>query len=233
MTDLARCHLSVRVPWHDNRWSGTVCKHPRENGSCLVLRNVQSKDADKEEILSGRHFNDLDRGELPPCFAERSTFMCPDQLVRYVRHPYASFHDDFSHYEYTPVTYPPFSFTAVPFRWLMKDPESHQSIIAETWKLKYSPDKEPTLGFRTIWVQNHENQHGLLNTFKGAVKPEESLCFFYAKHVPLSDTADRVLIGVGVVKHVGEICEYNYDPKIPEKRSYIWEHVIEHSIRGN
>ena len=27
-------HISVRVPWHDNGWNGTVCRDPRGNGTC-------------------------------------------------------------------------------------------------------------------------------------------------------------------------------------------------------
>lgn len=233
MVDLPVRHLSVRVPWHDNHWNGTVCSHPRENGSCLVLTNIQTKDADLEEGLAGKHLKDLDRNNLPPCFSEKATFMCPDQLVRWVIHPYSSFHEDFSHYEYTPIKLPPFSFPAVPFRWMMKDSETKQSWTSKYWDLKYSAEKEPDLGFKNIWVQHHENQRNLLDTFRSAIKRGKSLSFFYAKHVPHSDTIDRVLIGVGFVKYIDEIQEYNYKQKISGKRSYIWEHVIQHSIRGN
>ena len=26
-------HLSIRVPWHDNGWNGTVCRVPKHNGA--------------------------------------------------------------------------------------------------------------------------------------------------------------------------------------------------------
>lgn len=31
-------HISVRVPWHDNGWNGTVCQFPGENNACLRLK---------------------------------------------------------------------------------------------------------------------------------------------------------------------------------------------------
>ncbi len=30
-------HLSVRVPWHDSAWNGTICQRPADNASCLIL----------------------------------------------------------------------------------------------------------------------------------------------------------------------------------------------------
>ena len=33
-------HISVRVPWHDNGWNGSVCKDPRFNTACLKLKNI-------------------------------------------------------------------------------------------------------------------------------------------------------------------------------------------------
>ena len=33
-------HLSIRVPWHDHGWDGTVCEHPDSNISCLRLKNI-------------------------------------------------------------------------------------------------------------------------------------------------------------------------------------------------
>ena len=34
-------HLSLRVPWHDNRWNGNVCQHPCDNQSCMRLKNIR------------------------------------------------------------------------------------------------------------------------------------------------------------------------------------------------
>jgi len=33
-------HITIRVPWHDNGWSGNVCSQPLANTSCLVLPRI-------------------------------------------------------------------------------------------------------------------------------------------------------------------------------------------------
>ena len=44
-------HVSIRVPWHDSQWNGTVCQHPMENASCLVLSRIrETRDDARQEI---------------------------------------------------------------------------------------------------------------------------------------------------------------------------------------
>ena len=33
-------HISIRVPWHDHGWDGTICQDPAGNNSCLRLKNI-------------------------------------------------------------------------------------------------------------------------------------------------------------------------------------------------
>lgn len=33
-------HLSIRVPWHDHGWDGTVCQDPCGNTACLKLNGI-------------------------------------------------------------------------------------------------------------------------------------------------------------------------------------------------
>ena len=97
-------------------------------------------------------------------------------------------------------------------------------------------DLEPDLGFRTVWWQDHRNQTELLETFWAHVKKEDSLVFFYAKQVPLVDDAPgrRILVGVGRVKSIGSLVEYQYDGSPEGKlRSLLWERMIGHSIRAD
>ena len=44
-------HISVRVPWHDNVWNGTVCHFPGENNACLRLKNIYEKNG----IVEGKN----------------------------------------------------------------------------------------------------------------------------------------------------------------------------------
>jgi hypothetical protein len=43
-------HLSIRVPWHDGGWNGTVCQNPAANTSCLVLKSIGQKRRDADEV---------------------------------------------------------------------------------------------------------------------------------------------------------------------------------------
>ena len=61
-------HISIRVPWHDNEWSGSVCKCPENNPFCMVLRNIaDSKNVDNEMGLAGRKGCELSSEQLPAC----------------------------------------------------------------------------------------------------------------------------------------------------------------------
>ena len=33
-------HVTIRVPWHDGGWTGTVCARPLDNSSCLILPRI-------------------------------------------------------------------------------------------------------------------------------------------------------------------------------------------------
>ena len=225
-------HLSLRVPWHDNIWNGTVCKNPTNNASCTFLQRIsQAKDEVSEEKSAGLSISDLNESEYPICVEESGTFMCSEEIRVKKIHPYSETNKDYNHFLPTDFRIPPYSFAAIPFRWMMKD-KDHQSIIAQYYELDYDPNIEPKLPFYTNWVQDHQNQRSLLDTFFNAIIPERSLCFIYAKHIPLSDKSDRILIGVGRVKKVGNAIEYDYSAK-KERRSIIWDRVVQHSIREN
>lgn len=43
-------HISIRVPWHDHDWDGTVCADPTSNNACLRLPNIAKNRDDKAEI---------------------------------------------------------------------------------------------------------------------------------------------------------------------------------------
>lgn len=45
-------HISIRVPWHDNKWDGTVCKSVKNNNACLILKNCAESRDDKTEDLA-------------------------------------------------------------------------------------------------------------------------------------------------------------------------------------
>lgn len=227
-------HISIRVPWHDTGWDGRVCTSPMLNGACLKLKRIaESRKDAAEEAVAGKFLSDLKQEEWPACAAERMGFMSPFEYVRMANHPYNHGPETkHGHFVSTPLRHPPYSAAVVPFAWMLR--ESMETLGKEL-ELDVQAAREPDLGFKTQWIQERLNQTAVLDGFASHIKPERSLCFFYAKQVPFVEDSigSRILIGVGRVLNVGPIQEYNYstqdlDGKL---RSMLWERMIQHSIR--
>ena len=181
-------HISIRVPWHDAGWAGTVCNEPATNTACRVLpRIAEGKDDAAEANVAGASFSDLSPNLLPPCIAERANFMALFPVTVSKRHPYVERNAE-SHGHFLPTRYTmrPYSAACIPFRWMLSE---ESAKLVERYDLGFQPDREPDLGFDTAWIQDRSNQLVMLDTFFEAVRSEESLCFFYAKDTPLSASA--------------------------------------------
>lgn len=224
-------HLSIRVPWHDNAWQGTVCNRPLDNGACLVLpRIAELKREDCEERCAGKRVDQLSHGELPACMAERATFMAPFAINRTLIHPYQASSETHRALRPTSLHQPSYSAPAIPFRWMNKD---FANEFAEKWRLDYSPEREPTEPkwlADSGWVQNGRNQRTMLEGFFRPVSAEKSLCFFYAKQTPFSEDPRRVIVGVGRVKKFGKPVQFEKEGKADADTPYLWDIVVEHSI---
>lgn len=227
-------HISIRVPWHDTGWDGRVCAAPRLNGACLKLKRIaEDRDDHAEEAVAGQSLKNLPQDKWPSCVAERMGFMAPFEYTRVANHPYnRGPESSHGHFQPTALRHPPYSAPAVPFAWMLREAMEH---LAEEHALDVQADREPDLGFATQWIQEHRNQKALLDCFAGHLKPEQSLCFFYAKQVPFVEdaSASRILIGVGRVLHVVPTQEYAYATKDlnGKLRSMLWELMVQHSIR--
>lgn len=232
-------HVSIRVPWHDNGWNGTVCCGPKLNTACLNLKNIaENKDDEAEEAVAGQSLRDLPERAYPPCVTERATFMADFAFERTHTHPFAVFGGSHAHFQPTPLRYPAYSVAGVPFRWMMRpsvfgDPRQGLRGIAEDYPLEeVSEALEPDINIKH-WFHDHRNQRALFETFWAHIRLEESLVFFYAKEVPLvEDTGRRVIVGVGRVTDVGDNGEYDYTPGNGDRlRGLLWERMVTHSIR--
>ena len=158
--------------------------------------------------------------------------MNPRTALKFHAHPYVWNEDTHGHFKPTLIAYPPYSAPTIPLRWMRRDALSElqrqcplDGVLEEL---------EPTLRFTKGWWQDFRNQTVLLEKFWAHAEPEESLIFFYAKHVPLAEEVPgrRVLIGVGRVKRVHSLKEYDYEGHSDGRlRSMLWERMIEHSIR--
>ena len=238
-------HITIRVPWHDADWAGTVCNRPLDNSSCLLLPQISEKRHDEVEArCAGQRLDELDKSERPPCVTERVSFMARFPLTRTTTHPYREYYPE-THGHFAPTRYghPAHSAACVPFRWMVREevegnPKEGKLGIAERLRLDWVPEREPEIRNRrgkeveTSWIQERENQLVLLDTFFGALRPEESLCFFYAKRTPLSEQSGRVIVGVGRVLSVGDATEHESAADHPPLRSMLWERNVGHSIRA-
>jgi hypothetical protein len=225
-------HVSIRVPWHDSAWNGTVCSAPADNAACLVLKRIHEQKDDAAEVrVAGRAFSDLAPAQLPPCLAERVDFMSPHEFVRVVEHPYSKTSKSHTHFLATRLRKPPFSALAIPYRWMLKE---YAREIVEEFGIDFDPTLEDRaenlMGFKAIWVQDKRNQLAMLDRFFAGVKPEASLCFLYAKETPLTDDPRRAIVGVGRVMSVGAHTEYAYSGP-GDLYSVLWERAVQHSIR--
>ena len=203
-------HLSVRVPWHDAGWDGTVCRSPRANSSCLALNRIgETKNDVIEERYAGKRLDEVPDADMPPCFSERVNFLSPIEQRRLAHHAYSTTSDHHKHICDTPFINPKFSAAATPFGWLLKErawgKEWKKGIIdsqslVERYGINSHPEhepKEPDWLDERPWIQGHANQKALLDAFFGALEPKRSLIFVYAKRTPLIDDDQWMLVGGG------------------------------------
>jgi hypothetical protein len=230
-------HLSARVPWHDQKWNGKSCCNVLDNSFCRILKKIDSTKNPDEEPSNKEIGEDF----LPPCVTEKGDFLSPNSYVRQVAHSWTNINPMFSHFKPCDYHHKPFSFDAVPFLWMLKEKEKsdypNYSQQATIYELDYKPELESQvdakLGFEgNQWVQHPHNQKILLDAFFGCLKKQQSLIFFYAKHTPLSEPNERVIVGVAKVKNdVGGILEYKFDKATDTgHRSYPWDRCVEHTL---
>lgn len=221
-------HVSIRVPWHDSEWKGVVCSAPHLNGACAKLKRIaDKKKEDQERLIAGKSLNELPREQWPCCVEERSTFMAGFEIEVLKRHALADINPDrYGHFKPTPQRFPPYSAGVVPFQWMLR---RNMHVYRDQYDLDVDENREPELGYESNWVHEARNQEELLECFAAHLREEESLCLFYAKHVPFVEGTGRVLIAVGRIKNIGKLIEYNREGNGP--RGMVWERPIQHSIR--
>ena len=112
-------HLSVRVPWKDNGYSGLICDKPCYNNACLRLSNIaDSRNDELEDSLRGCPI--LGHEKEIPCLSEGGCFMSADTYRKTTVHPYKKGNSgSHGHFLETELVYPPFSLPARPFSWTM------------------------------------------------------------------------------------------------------------------
>lgn len=230
-------HLSVRVPWKDNGYSGLVCDKPCYNNACLRLSNIAANRNDElEDSLRGCPI--LGHEKEIPCLSEGGCFMSTDTYRKTTVHPYKKGNrGSHGHFLETELVYPPFSLPARPFSWTMlkKNENGYERTIfdlAQKHGIDYREEREPLLSFPTNWVQDATNQREIFRVFYEDVKINESLVIPYAKQVPFIDDAKRVVMGIGYITSITEPPEHKHTDT-GTLRSILWETMLGHSIRDD
>ena len=69
-TSLTHAPITIRVPWHDSGWAGSVCTRPLENTSCLILPRIGEGKRDQVEArCAGRRLDELECRRLAAAWA--------------------------------------------------------------------------------------------------------------------------------------------------------------------
>ncbi|MCU1495932.1 MAG: exonuclease, partial [Acidimicrobiaceae bacterium] len=226
-------HLSVRVPWHDSGWNGSICSDPSSNASCILLKNVSELRDDAYEIENaGRPLDDLNLKHVG-CALERGTFMSSHAYGVVREHPYRYNEALRGKIAPTQLTIPAFGVHAIPYFWLNR---KTIDTVVNDFDVDYDDEREQfadkVLGFEPDWVLHGDNQKALIERFFQEVSVSESLVFFYAKHSPLDHlrTGGYLLVGAALI--IGEELPGWWRTHSPTPfPNHMWETNIQHSLR--
>lgn len=230
-------HISVRVPWHDHGWDGTVCSSPEYNTSCLRLKNsFENKDDTAECAVCGKCMAGIE--DQFPCVSEGAAFMSATVLHTTQIHPYKKNNPEtHGHFLPTEVTYPAYSLPGRPYRWMRKENiAGSKNVIGlqEVYGIPYNKAIEPTFTWMHNndegWIQEADNHKAVFNEFYHDVEPNRSLCVIYAKQVPFVEDSRRVILGMGHITKVVPAVEHNHTDA-GTLRSMTWDTMLCHSIR--
>ncbi|WP_440065596.1 AAA family ATPase [Streptosporangium sp. OZ121] len=226
-------HVSVRIPWHDSGWSGTVCRNPLDNASCILLHNIGTKRDDQYEIEhAGKSLDELDTHRIA-CVGERGTFLSSRPYPVVLKHPYRH-NRALRNLQPTTITVPAFGVQAIPYYWLLR--ESIAEVSREYDLVDFDDEREALvdreLGFTPSWVIHGDNQKTLIGRFFDDVKPNESLVFFYAKHSPFDDlkTEGHLLVGAARITDLQLPQSWRTDGPTPFP-NHMWETAVSHTLR--
>ena len=231
-------HYSFRVPWHDNKWDGSICEAPSENYSCMRLKGInQSRDDELENQHSGCKMCSLECVNNIPCIREGGGFMNDEDVTVTLRHPYSDWSEYHRHLLPLRETIPAYSYPARPFRWVMRQRyigyKNYKYIedLAVEKGFEYYADYEPEMDNKT-WVQDGRNQEAIFKAFFRDAVEDKSICVFYAKQVPFIEDNRRVVVGLGHILKVNPPVKYERSDE-NGMSSCAWENMVKHSIRDD
>lgn len=227
-------HLSVRVPWHDRGWDGHVCNDPLGNNACLALKLISENRNDQlEPDIAGESFEGLSFDQVPPCIRTSSAFLSKTSHSMQSVMAYSTWSKPHKHMKPKTLHIPAYGAQVIPYRWTLKKSGFELAQELELGaRLEFEPS-EPDFLKRTSWIQQHQNQRVLLESFAAPLVTDKSLVLFYTPRTPLCDDQRRVLVGVAILAKKHDLTEYDYEGGAAKGRlqAMVWERSIQHSLR--
>lgn len=226
-------HLSLRVPWHDTAWNGTVCQNPVANCHCIELANIAKNRVLTFEIgRKGRSFSSTtNTADLPPCSDESGGFLSPADWRISHQHPYKNWGElagTHGHLEATEWTVPVYTAHAVPFRWMSR---SELEEFVQPQLLDPLPPDDAPFVYTSDWVFWPQVQERILDGFFAPIQKHHSLAIFYTKtRQPIFDDVTRLIVGIGLVTNVAPT-RYYESADLSKPDHPIWQREISHSLR--
>lgn len=224
-------HISVRVPWHDATWDGTVCRDPEANCHCIEYENIsKGRDVAVEITQRNMRFSEIATPQLPPCAKESGGFLAVDEWEASHSHPYRDWQKaTHGHLDLTTRRVGPYTALAIPFRWLDR---TNLDDFTQPRILDPLPEDDSPASYTSTWVFRPHVQEAILDGFFEPVKQDESLVFFYTKsRQPLFEGISRLVVGIGLVKSIEPTCYYQNTTKPDAAKHPIWERGVEHTLR--
>ncbi|HEL4257236.1 AAA family ATPase [Stenotrophomonas maltophilia] len=201
-------HLTLRLAWHNDGWSGRVCSKPERNSYCVGCASYpgemirEQRDLAWEKRHAGVPFPELDRA--PPCMYSASAFA--EFETRVHADPPDFFRDE------TKTRY-----------W---DLPSHTACVWPYEAMYNKPGvKRPDGTF------DYDLRLKYAEEYFESVEPGRSLVFYYANYSNPCSTDENpayLLIGVARVKAVGPTLYYEdcSDRTLERYKGFVWQRAV-------
>jgi exodeoxyribonuclease V alpha subunit len=198
-------HLSARIAWHMDGWSGRVCMEPSTNTYCVGMHSYpgtaikDTRDLPWETKNAGRHCSELDG--IPPCVYSINAF--GDK-------PIPGYSD--------------------PPSWYPAEERLTWDLPASTvciWPFEemYKAEVGATGGNRQY---DSDKRRAFAEEYLERIEPDSSLVFYYSNYsnpYSVDDGQRYVVVGASRVKNVSQV--RNYEGMTPEARrqyggGFVW-----------
>ena len=217
-------HLTIRMAWHDNKWSGKVCDKPVKNVYCTGIHSLLSariqrdKNPNLEQDHHGEKLDDFTQEEdyFPPCYWSCNAFSKESYDVK-IEHP-------FENVKIEPVKdkLKPFSVYTWPFR--LSFNHSREKFLQEG---KYPPDLEPRI-----------------KNFFSKFNPGETIYFsmqiMTTQFLPTMKRTDTCYSGCSLLSGIDEAKYFNFEdeefkrikkgPKMKNFPKSMWARQLHHDF---